>query len=123
MIRDIRSATVWVNDGQKSLEFYRDVLGFEMRTDAPTEPESRWIEVAPPGSPILLNLIHGYGGWEPEHVGKATGVILSADDVRQTVEALRAKGVTITMAPESFEWGTNAAFADPDGNSFVIDGP
>lgn len=122
-ITGISHATVYVNDQEKALDFYTNVLGFEKRQDAPMGEGLRWLEVAPPGSPVIVNLIHGYGGWEPDRVGKSTGIILTANDVRATVEDLRAKGVAVTMEPQSLDWGTNAMIADPDGNSFVIGGP
>lgn len=123
MITDVSHVTVYVNDQDRALDFYTNVLGFEKRTDAPFEGGNRWIEVGPPGAPINFNLIKGYGGWEPERVGKPTGILLRADNVRETIAQLRSHGVKITMEPETFDWGTNAMFEDPDGNSFVVGGP
>jgi lactoylglutathione lyase len=123
MITDVSHVTVYVNDQDRALDFYTNVLGFERRTDMPFEGRYRWIEVGPPGATINVNLIHGYGGWEPERVGKMTGILLRADNVRETIEQLRARGVKITMEPQTFDWGTNAMIEDPDGNSFVVGGP
>ena len=122
MITDVSHVTVYVNDQDRALDFYTNVLGFEKRTDMPFEGGNRWIEVGPPGAQINVNLIKGYGGWEPERVGKMTGILLRADNVRETIEQLRACGVKITMEPQTFDWGTNAMIEDPDGNSFVVGG-
>ncbi len=121
MLTDITHVTVYVNDQETALDFYTNVLRLEKRTDAPFG-EGRWIVVGIPGSKININLIKGYGGWEPERVGKSTGILLGADDVRATIEELRGRGVRITMEPETYEWGTNAMIEDPDGNSFVLGG-
>jgi len=122
MFTDVSHVTVYVNNQEKALDYYTNVLGFEKRTDAPFGDGMRWIEVGIPGAKINFNLITGYGGWEPERVGKSTGILLSADIVRETIEALRGRGVKITMEPESFDWGTNACFEDMDGNSYVLGG-
>jgi predicted enzyme related to lactoylglutathione lyase len=123
MLKDVTKVTVYVNDQDRALDYYTNVLGFEKRADAPFEEGKRWIEVGIPGSKIDVLLIYGYGGWEPERVGKSTGILLGADDVRQTIEELRGRGVKITMEPQSFDWGTNACFEDMDGNSYVLGGP
>jgi len=48
----LSSCTVLVHDPGKALAFYRDVLGFEVRSD--TEFESRrWVSVGPPSQPGL----------------------------------------------------------------------
>lgn len=121
--KDVSHVTVYVNDQDNALDYYTNVLGFEKRADAPFEEGMRWIEVGIPGATINFILIHGYGGWEPERVGKSTGILLNADDVRATIEELRGRGMTITMEPKSFPWATNACFEDMNGNSYVLGGP
>ncbi|HKF55351.1 MAG TPA: VOC family protein, partial [Blastocatellia bacterium] len=37
--------TIYVLNQQEALEFYRDKLGFEVRTDAPMGDDCRWITV------------------------------------------------------------------------------
>lgn len=44
----------------------------------------------------------------------------AADDVEKTFRELVAKGVEFVMEPRKEEWGTAAAFKDPDGNTFVV---
>jgi catechol 2,3-dioxygenase-like lactoylglutathione lyase family enzyme len=44
-------AFVWCLDQDEALRFYTDVLGFEVRTDAPME-QMRWLTVGPPDQRI-----------------------------------------------------------------------
>ena len=122
-ILSVRSATIHVSDQDKALDFYVNILGFEKRQDERFEPDFRWLTVAPPGERTELVLAHGYGAWEPERVGKFTGIVLGADDIQATYETLKAKGVQFIEAPSVQAWGMiQAIFADADGNQYVLVG-
>ena len=43
-----------VSDQDRALAFYRDVLGFEVRTDTEFGEGFRWIEVAPAGAYTVI---------------------------------------------------------------------
>ncbi len=120
-ITRIYSADVFVSDIDRAIDFYVNTLGFEKRTDEPMDDEGhRWVEVVPPGTDTPLILSHGSGHWSPERVGSYTGLILSVDDMANTAETLKAKGVTFGSEPEPSPWGTFAEIQDPDGNTFVL---
>lgn len=120
-ITGIYSADVFVNDVDEAIDFYVNTLGFEKRTDEPMDDQGhRWVEVVPPGTDIPLILSHGFGHWSPERVGIYTGLILNVDDMASTVEALKARGVTLTSEPDPSPWGIFAEIQDPDGNTFVL---
>lgn len=52
MFNHIGTVSIFVSDQQRAKEFYTNVLGFELRQDAPLFPgaEARWIAVAPKGA-------------------------------------------------------------------------
>ncbi len=57
MISKMSHAAIFVLDQQAALEFYRDKLGFEVRTDATMDGGFRWLTVGPkdqPGFEIIL---------------------------------------------------------------------
>ena len=57
-IDTIHAVGVPVTDQDRSLEFFVDTLGFEKRIDVPMPGRSaRWIEVAPPASPVTIALV------------------------------------------------------------------
>lgn len=44
---------VYVDDQDKALAFYRDLVGLELRTDATMEG-MRWLTVGPPSQPDMI---------------------------------------------------------------------
>src|ERR1700757_3724130 len=53
MIERLNHTTVFVLDHDESLKFYRDKLGFEVRTDATMDNGFRWLTVSPKAQPEL----------------------------------------------------------------------
>ena len=45
MISRMSHATIFVNNQDEALDFYRDKLGFEVHTDAMVGPDFRWLTV------------------------------------------------------------------------------
>ncbi|WP_375387135.1 VOC family protein [uncultured Amnibacterium sp.] len=103
-----------VSDQDRALEFYRGVLGFEVRRDVPMGPGSRWIEVAPPGSPVTVALV-------AEGSGVPLGIRIATPHIDLTREALQRAEIDVddavirtAFAPAMF------ALRDPDGNPVVV---
>ena len=42
------------------------------------------------------------------------------DNVYETAEVLKSRGVKLAAQPKKEIWGTMAKFTDPDGNEFVF---
>ncbi len=105
-----------VSDQDAALAFYTDKLGWEVRGDSRfgENGEYRWLEVAPPGSPINLALSFSMGS-EDRPGGGAIGV--HTPDVRGEHARLTAVG-GIDLDPVSEEVGAPPMFMlrDPDGN-------
>ena len=53
MITRLSHATIYVLDQDEALKFYRDKLGFEVRTDATMDSGFRWLTVSPKTQPEL----------------------------------------------------------------------
>jgi catechol 2,3-dioxygenase-like lactoylglutathione lyase family enzyme len=116
-ITAIRTVGITVADQDRALAFYRDVLGFEVRLDAPFG-QNRWIEVAPPGAATSLALVARGGA---PAAGVDTGIRLAAADARVAHAALLARDVDadpdVTLWPSVPPMFT---FRDPDGNVLVV---
>jgi len=111
-----------VEDQDRALAFYRDVLGFEVRVDAPIpQTGGRWIMLAPPGSAVSVSLVLAD---ESAPAGVETGIRFEAPDAGQVHETLRERGAEVG---ELLRWpGVPAMFAarDADGNRFeVVESP
>jgi len=118
MIRHIKTVAVYVTDQKRSLEFYTNKLGFEVRRNEHMGPNASWIELAPPGAQTCLAIYPRamMKNWQE----LKPSVVFNCDDAHVTCEALAVQGVQITDQPKKMVWGTYAKFADPDGNEFLV---
>ena len=135
MLNRISHTGVWVTDQDEALAFYRDALGFEVRSDV-TVPEfgnMRWLSVALPGQDVVLQL-HAFDTPQMDETSReqvahllAKGynppLILEVDDCRATIEQLRERGVEISQEPSDEFYGVDAGIRDPSGNSIRITQP
>jgi len=122
----INLASVLVDDQEKALRFYTEVLGFTEKTNAPLG-EHRWITVVSPEDPDGTELV-----LEPdEHPAAkpfkkalaADGIPFTSfavDDVQAEYERLRGLGVRFTQEPADMGPVTTAVLDDTCGNLIQI---
>jgi catechol 2,3-dioxygenase-like lactoylglutathione lyase family enzyme len=122
----INLASVLVDDQDKALRFYTDVLGFVKKTEVPMG-EHRWLTVVSPEDPDGVELV-----LEPdEHPAVrpfkqalvADGIPFTSfavDDVQKEFERLSALGVTFTQKPAAMGPVTTAVLDDTCGNLIMI---
>ncbi|MDQ1482407.1 MAG: hypothetical protein QOF35_483 [Actinomycetota bacterium] len=122
----ITLTSVLVDDQDKALAFYTDVLGFRKKTEIPLG-EHRWLTVVSAADPDGVELV-----LEPdEH--PAAGPFKAAlvedgipftsfgvDDVQREYERLRGLGVRFTQKPTAMGPVTTAVFDDTCGNLIQI---
>jgi catechol 2,3-dioxygenase-like lactoylglutathione lyase family enzyme len=135
MIRKMSHATIFVNNQNEALEFYRDKLGFKVHTDAMVGPDFRWLTMCTNDQPdfefILLEPKPGMLMDEETSTKLreilAKGVlgagVFVADDCRATYEELKAKGVQFVSEPTQRPYGIEAVFKDNSGNWFSLTQP
>jgi catechol 2,3-dioxygenase-like lactoylglutathione lyase family enzyme len=122
----INLSSVYVDDQDKALAFYTEVLGFRKKTEVPLG-EYRWLTVVSPEDPDGTELV-----LEPDaHPAAKTfkkalfedGIPLTSfavDDVRAEYERLRALGVRFHREPTEMGPVTIAVFDDTCGNLIQI---
>jgi predicted enzyme related to lactoylglutathione lyase len=118
VIKEIKFVGVPVADQDRALAFYRDKLGFRVKTDQPFNGKQRWIELKIPGADTGVVLFTPDG--HEDRVGTFFNGSFACDDVRKTYEELRAKGVEFAGEPKEEPWGTFAILKDSEGNSLVL---
>jgi predicted enzyme related to lactoylglutathione lyase len=121
MLGHLTHATVYVNDQDAALAFYRDTLGCTVTSDEQFGPGMRWLTVQPAGG--QTNLVLFKAGPTPmgeKPAGGWTGMVLHTQDVDALHADLTAKGVKITTGIRDLPWGRDLIFEDPDGNSFNV---
>jgi predicted enzyme related to lactoylglutathione lyase len=120
------------DDPAASLAFYRDALGFEVRSDV-GQGKMRWITVGPAGQPATSILLAppatDPGVTEDERrtiaemMAKGTygWILLAAKDLDATFERLEASGAEVVQEPTEQPYGVrDCAFRDPAGNLIRI---
>jgi predicted enzyme related to lactoylglutathione lyase len=117
-----------VDNHDKALAFYRDVLGLEVRNDVEFEG-MRWVSVGSPSQPdvdiVLEPPIADPNGSPADKEAAAEllakgllrGVNFSTDDCDATFEHIRAAGGDVLQEPMDMPYGVrDCAFRDPFGN-------
>lgn len=122
----ITLTSVFVDNQDKALRFYTEVLGFQPKHDIPMG-EHRWITVVSPEDPDGVEIV-----LEPDvhpavrpftEALVADGIPFTAfavDDVRAEYERLHALGVYFTQEPTSMGPVTTAVLDDTCGNLIQI---
>jgi len=116
------------DDPDASVAFYRDILGFEVRTDVGSG-KMRWITVGPPGQPdtcILLappavdpGITDDERRTIAEMMAKGTygWILLAAKDLDATFDRVQASDAEVVQEPTDQPYGIrDCAFRDPAGN-------
>ena len=112
----IAYANVFVSDLERSVAFYRDVLGLELKLADTGHGYASF-----DAGPISLGLAVP-GDDQKELLGRHTGIGFSVDDLEKEHTRLAAAGVAFSMPPERQPWGGfMALMLDPDGNVFYLD--
>jgi catechol 2,3-dioxygenase-like lactoylglutathione lyase family enzyme len=117
-----------VDDHEKALGFYRDTLGFEVRTDVEFEG-MRWVTVSPPEQPeleLVLEQPEACPSASPaDHLAladlMAKGVlgrlVFATGNCDATFEHIAASGAEVIQEPIDQPYGVrDCAFRDPSGN-------
>ncbi len=115
---------IFVRDQERSLQFYRDQLGFLVVVDHRFENGIRWIEVAPPDGSANLALAQVSPDPESEKLlGRDSNIYFLSEDVIAKYDEWNSRGVRFLFPPKVPEWGGFfTRFEDPDGNSFGVAG-
>jgi len=125
----INLASVLVDDQQKALRFYTDVLGFVKKTEIDLG-EAYWLTVVSadqPDGPELLLEPDSHPAARPfKHALVEDGIPFTSfavEDVRAEYERLKSRGVTFTQEPTEMGPVTTAVFDDTCGNLIQIASP
>ncbi|GBF39419.1 VOC family protein [Leptospira johnsonii] len=118
--------SVMVDDQEKALKFYTQVLGFEKKTDIPMG-EGRWLTLVSPeqrdGVELLLEPM-GFAPAKPfQKALKDAGIpwtSFGVDDVDKEYERLNKLGVEFTMKPTPMGPVKLAVLNDTCGNLIQI---
>ncbi|WP_435238475.1 VOC family protein [Streptomyces sp. YPW6] len=123
----INLTSVFVDDQEKALRFYTDVLGFTKKHDVPLGGEDRWLTVVSPEDPDGTELLmepDKHPAVKPYTTALAEDGIpataFAVDDVRAEFDRLSELGVRFTQEPTEMGPVTIAVLDDTCGNLIQI---
>jgi len=122
----IKLTSVYVDDQDKALRFYTDVLGFTKTGDFTNGP-FRWLTVGSPEDPsganLQLALNNNPAGKTYQEALFQQGqpaVMFYSDDVKADYENIKGRGGEFTMPPTDVTGSTIAMLKDTCGNLIQI---
>ena len=118
-----------VSDVDRAKEFY-EKAGFNVDVDHQASEDFRVVQVTPPGSACSVSFGKGISQAEP---GSIQGLHLVVTDLPGASSELSARDVdvsdpfhfgaagrTVGLHPDRADYGSYAAFSDPDGNGWLL---
>jgi len=122
----IKLTSAYVDDQEKALRFYTDVLGFVKKADFSNGP-FRWLTVASPEDPdgtelqLALNDKPAAKAYQQAmfQQGQPAAMFFS-DDVQADYERMKARGAEFTMPPTDVTGSKIAMLKDTCGNLIQV---
>jgi predicted enzyme related to lactoylglutathione lyase len=118
----IKVTSIYVNDQEKALHFYTEVLGFVKKSDF-SQGQFRWLTVASPEEPdgtelqLALNNNPAAKAYQQAMFQQSQpAAMLFTDDVKSDYERIKARGAEFTMPPTDVPGATIAMLNDTCGN-------
>src|SRR5215831_17232585 len=131
----IQVITVPVTDVDLAAAFYTQQAGFALDVDYHPVPSFRVVQLTPPGSACSIQFGAGLTDAPP---GSARATYLAVTDIQASHQELTGRGVAVSGIrhkspiddwqgayepgpdPQRRDYASFADFADPDGNTWVI---
>ncbi len=119
-----------VSDVDRAKAFYTEQAGFVLDVDHEPNDDFRVVQLTPPGSACSITIGKGITSAEP---GSYRGTHLVVSDIVAARDELVSRGIEVSEVrhmsetgwapgpdPEHRDYASFADFADPDGNTWVL---
>ena len=123
---NIKVTSVYVDDQEKALRFYTEVLGFAKRADFSNGP-FRWLTVVSPeeadGTELQLALNNNPAATAYQQAifdQRQPAAMFFTDDVQADYERMKARGAEFTMPPKDVTGSKIAMLNDTCGNLIQV---
>ena len=122
----IKLTTIYVNDQEKALRFYTEVLGFVKKADF-SQGSYRWLTVASPEEPdgtelqLALDADPAARAYQQAMFRQnQPAAMFFTDDVQGDYERMKARGAEFTMPPKDVTGSKIAMLNDSCGNLIQV---
>jgi len=115
---------VLVDDYDRAIAYYTQVLGFRLVEDTAQGPDERFVRVTPPGNGNTDLLLAKAKSEQAARIGDQAGgrvfLFLHTDDFWRDYNAYKARGVDFTEEPRVETYGTVVVFRELYGNKWDL---
>lgn len=120
----LAAVTYLVRDYDEAIQWFVDVLGFELLEDIALGDDKRWVRVWSHNSGTCLLLARAVGPEQVAAIGKAAGgrvaYFLHTDDFARSFKHMESRNVKFRETPRHEVYGTVAVFEDLYGNAWDL---
>jgi catechol 2,3-dioxygenase-like lactoylglutathione lyase family enzyme len=124
----IKLTSIPIDDYDKALKFYTEILGFVRKRDIPLGGGARWLTVVSPEEPDATELLLEPNADYPEMKALKDALLrdgipftsFQVDDIQAEYARLKKLGVEFTMEPTNMGMTTTAVLNDTCGNLIQI---
>jgi len=120
MKQQLAQIALVVRDYDEAIQFYTEVLQFELVEDTRLSDTKRWVVVRPQGSETKLLFARATYEEQVRRIGNQTGgrvfLFLHTDDFERDYQNLRRHNIKIIRGPVDEPYGLVLVFADLYGN-------
>jgi len=124
----IKITSVSIDDYDKALKFYTDVMGFMPKRDIPLGDSARWLTVVSPEEPEGVELLLEPNAEYPAMKALKESLVkdgipftaFEVRDIQAEYERMKNLGVEFTMEPTNMGMTTAAVLNDTCGNLIQI---
>jgi predicted enzyme related to lactoylglutathione lyase len=128
MMIKIKLTSVSIDDYDRALKFYTEIMGFVKKQDILLGEGARWITVVSPEEPNGTELLLEPNAWYPAMKALKESLVkdgipftaFQVDDIQEEYERLKERGVEFTMEPTNMGMTSAAVFNDTCGNLIQI---
>jgi uncharacterized glyoxalase superfamily protein PhnB len=115
------SASLTVNDLQKSLAWYRDVVGFTVDQQFEREGKLMAVALKAGAGGIVLGQDDGAKGWDRAKGEGFSLQVTTTQNIDELAKQIKARGGTLELEPTDMHWGARVfRLKDPDGFKLAI---
>ena len=121
MLNKLYAVCLLVENFERSLIFYRNIIGLEVNST-----DGEFADFKLEGTSLaIFSRKTAIAMFPAKNMGKTGGAVygFQVSNVAKTCDVLKSRGVEIFEGPKTTTWGqTVAYFKDPDGNIWEVSG-
>ena len=122
MAMEFASTTIVVDEYDRAIDYYTNILGFTLTEDTVLSPDKRWVTVRPGTQGASILLAKAATPEQSSRIGNQTGgrvgFFLHTDTFDADYARMKAAGVVFIDQPRTEEYGKVIVFVDLYGNKW-----